>query len=340
LAILLYVIRITTKAGTSVSDCEIVVPPSSQQYLRNQSLRAAANFPALKACCYTHKVRRLIINADDFGLTSGVNRGILESHQKGVVTSSTLMACGARFDEAAALAAQAPKLSVGCHVVLVDGSPVLSGGQVSSLAIASSAPRFRESLISFAGLAAGGRLDQKQIEKEVTAQIQKLQAAGITVSHLDSHKHTHMFPVVLRGMLRAAENCGVRAIRNPFEPLVFAKVGNWKRQFQLRILQGYRGNFRNELARAGMVTPDGCIGIAVTGGLTLAAFQALVENLPEGTWEFVSHPGYTDVELGEIKTRLRASREKELAILTSDAAKETLRREQIELISYRDLAVA
>jgi len=283
-------------------------------------------------------VRRLIINADDFGLTSGVNRGILESHQSGVVTSSTLMACGAQFQEAVALALQVPRLSLGCHVVLVDGAPVLSVEQLSSLAIAGSPPRFRVSLIGFAGRAAAGRLDQEQIEQEVTAQIQKLQAAGIDVSHLDSHKHTHMFPVVLRGMLRAAKNCGVRAIRNPFEPLVFAKVGGWKRQFQLRILQRYRATFRNELAEAAMVTPDGCIGIAVTGGLTLAAFQSLIENLPEGTWELVSHPGYIDEDLDEIKTRLRASREKELAILTSAAAKESLRRAQIELISYRELA--
>ena len=204
------------------------------------------------------------------------------------------MACGARFDNAAALAAQAPKLSVGCHVVLVDGSPALSGEQ----------------------------------------------STGIAVSHLDSHKHTHMFPVVLRGMLRAARNCEVRAIRNPFEPLVFAKIGSWTRQFQLRILQLYCASFRNELTKARMVTPDGCIGIAATGGLTLAAFQCLIERLPEGTWELVSHPGYTDVELGEIKTRLRASREKGLAILTSAAAKESLHRKQIGLISYRDLAAA
>ena len=283
-------------------------------------------------------MRRLIINADDFGLTSGVNRGIRESHQSGVVTSSTLMACGAQFQEAVALALQVPRLSVGCHVVLVDGAPVLSVEQLSSLAIAGSPPRFRESLIGFAGRAAARRLDQEQIEQEVTAQIQKLQAAGIAVSHLDSHKHTHIFPVVLRGMLRAAKNCGVRGIRNPFEPLVFAKVGSWKRQFQLRMLHRYRATFRNELADAAMVTPDGCIGIAVTGGLTLAAFQGLIENLPDGTWELVSHPGYIDEDLDEIKTRLRASREKELAVLTSAAAKESLRRAQIELISYHELA--
>lgn len=248
------------------------------------------------------------------------------------------MALGARFDEAAALAAQAPQLSVGCHVMLVDGPPALSAEQVSSLVPEGPTPRFREGLISFGWRAVTGRLDQWQIENEVAAQIRKLQAAGIAVSHLDSHKHTHIFPVVLRGMLQAAANCGVRAIRNPFEPFVFATIGSRKRQFQLRILQGYRANFRKELAKAGMVTPNGCIGIAATGGLTLPGFQWLLENLPEGTWELVSHPGYNDAELDKVKTRLRDSREKELAILTSNAAKDSLRRARIERISYRDLA--
>jgi len=285
-------------------------------------------------------VRRLIVNADDFGIASGVNRGVVEGHQNGVVTSATLMACGARFDEAVALAAQTNKLSVGCHVVLVDGSPMLAGSQVSSLTVPNSGleSRFRESLVSFALLAAAGRLDRGQIEAEITAQIQKLQAAGISVSHLDSHKHTHMFPVVLKSMLGAARKCGVRAMRNPFEPLIFANLRHWKRQFQLRILRGYRATFRKELADSGMFTPDGCIGLAATGGLTLATFHALIENLPEGTWEFVSHPGYNDADLNQVKTRLRNSREKELAILTSDSVKQLLHGEQIELISYHDLA--
>jgi len=246
------------------------------------------------------------------------------------------MACAPQFHEAVALAGQAPRLSVGCHVVLVDGVPASHAGEVSSLTTKSSPPRFRESLIGFAGLAAAGRLDPVEIEQEVTAQIRKLQTSGVVVSHLDSHKHTHMFPVVLRGMLRAAATCGIRAIRNPFEPFVFAKVGGWKRQFQLRILQGYRTNFREELAKAEMSTPDGCIGIAATGGLTQSAFETMIENLPQGTWEFVSHPGYVDAELGKIHTRLRASREKELKILTSEASKEAVRQAEIQLISYRD----
>jgi hopanoid biosynthesis associated protein HpnK len=279
-------------------------------------------------------LRRLIINADDLGLTSGVNRGIIEAHKNGVVTSATLMACGEKFVEAASLASQVPRLSVGCHVVLVDGVPVSDAAAVSTLAVG---PRFRDRLTNFAMLAAARRLDPAQIEAEVTAQIQKLQAAGIRVSHLDSHKHTHMFPVVLKGMLRAAKNCGIRAVRNPFEPLVFATVRHWKRQFQLRLMRRFRASFQAALVEAGVVTPDGCVGIAATGGLTQETFESLIKNLPEGTWEFVSHPGYNDAELDKVQTRLRDSREKELAILTCAATKETLQREGIQLISYRDL---
>src|SRR5215470_3303413 len=282
-------------------------------------------------------MRRLIVNADDFGLTSGVNRGILEAHSRGIVTSATLMACGRKFDEAASLASKVPDLSVGCHVVLVDGTPMMNPADVPSL-VANGDPIFRQSLLHFAGRATAGRLHPGQIEAEITAQIRKLQAAGVHVSHLDSHKHTHMFPAVFKPLLRAAKACGVRAVRNPFEPLVFATNGNWKRKFKLRMLRRYQSAFATHLAEAGMKTPDGCIGIVATGGLTLETFTSLVENLPEGTWEFVSHPGYNDAELDSVATRLRDSRNKELAILTSDKVKELVARNGIELISYRQFA--
>jgi predicted glycoside hydrolase/deacetylase ChbG (UPF0249 family) len=219
-------------------------------------------------------------------------------------------------------------------VVLVDGLPVSDAAAVSTL---TAGTKFRDRLTNFAALAATGRLDSAQIETEVTAQIQKLQAAGIQVSHLDSHKHTHMFPVVLKGMLRAAKNCGIRALRNPFEPLVFATVRHWKRQFQLRLMRRFRASFQAALAEAGVVTPDGCVGIAATGGLTQETFESLIQNLPDGTWEFVSHPGYNDAELDKVQTRLRESRDKELAILTSAATREALERQGIQLTSFRDL---
>jgi predicted glycoside hydrolase/deacetylase ChbG (UPF0249 family) len=235
------------------------------------------------------------------------------------------------------LAQRAPRLSVGCHAVLVDGTPIQNAAELSSLVVGDGTPRFRDSLMSFACLAAAGKLDAAQIEAEVTAQIHKLQAAGIHVSHVDSHKHTHMFPAVLKGVLRAAHNCGIRAMRNPFEPLVFATLRNWKRQFQLKLMQSFRARFRAMLGDAGVITPDGCVGIAATGGLSIETFQLLLRNLPEGTWEFVSHPGYHDAELDGVKTRLRHSRDNELGILTSPAVREIIACEGIQLISYRDI---
>src|SRR5258708_33730593 len=120
------------------------------------------------------------------------------------------MACGTEFQQAVVLAKQSPRLSVGCHVVLVDGSPVLDGADVSCL-MENSGGRFRASLSSFAALAVCGRLDQQQIEAEIIAQITKLQTAGIQISHPYTPKHTHMFPVVLPPFPPAAPSCGLQA---------------------------------------------------------------------------------------------------------------------------------
>ncbi|MFZ0275506.1 MAG: ChbG/HpnK family deacetylase, partial [Candidatus Sulfotelmatobacter sp.] len=150
-------------------------------------------------------MRRLIVNADDFGFTAGINRAIVEAHTRGIVTSTTLMAKGRAFDDAVRSAATVPVLSVGCHVVLIDGVPVLDAKQLPSITTSnSSGSRFRDGLKSFAARALTGRLNPHEIEIEVSAQIRTLQSAGVSVSHVDTHKHTHLFPAVLRPLLRAA----------------------------------------------------------------------------------------------------------------------------------------
>ena len=286
-------------------------------------------------------MRRLIVNADDFGFTSGVNRGIVEAHIRGVVTSATLMANGPAFADAAQLAKTIPTLSIGCHVVLIDGQPVLSAEQLPSL---TRGARFRDGMMTFAARAIGGRIDADEITAEAAAQIRKIQSAGIVVSHIDTHKHTHLFPMILRPLLRAAEKCGIRALRNPFGPRLplrtgdlLARPGLWGRSAQLRILGRFAGKFREAVDREGFNTPDGTLGIAVTGTLDENLFHAIARNTPPGTWEFVCHPGYNDSALQAAETRLRASRETELHVLTLPAAREVLSQEGVELISYRDL---
>jgi hopanoid biosynthesis associated protein HpnK len=286
-------------------------------------------------------VKRLIINADDFGFTSGVNRAILEAHTRGVVTSSTLMAKGHAFDEAAGFARSTPQLSVGCHIVLIDGAPVLDSAAIPSLV---EDGRFRDGLKSFAARALAGRMDADEVAAEASAQIRKIQAAGISVSHIDTHKHTHLFPRILRPILRAARECGVRAVRNPFGPRfplqssqLFSRPNLWKRCAEVRILSRFAGKFQETVDREGFICADGTLGIEVTGTLDETLFHAIATSIPEGTWEFVCHPGYNDAELAAANTRLRESREIELRVLTVPSARQLLQREGVQLISYRDL---
>jgi hopanoid biosynthesis associated protein HpnK len=288
-------------------------------------------------------VRRLIINADDFGLTGGVNRAIAEGNQRGIITSATLIATGLAFEEAVQLAQLCPSLSIGCHVVLVDGVPVLDATQIPSL-IDGDSPgqvRLRRGWGSFACAALSGRLAPQEIEAEATAQIRKLQSAGVVVSHVDTHKHAHVFPSVLRPLLRAAKACGVRVVRNPFEParlsLLAQRPGLWKRWMATRMLRGFAGTFRRAVLDAGMAAPDGALGVTATGALDVQLLAWIIERLPEGTWELVCHPGYNDTQLQAVRTRLRQSRAQELELLTSCATLELLSRNSIDLISYRQL---
>jgi len=290
-------------------------------------------------------VRRLIVNADDFGLTAGVNRAVIEAHTRGIVTSSTLMATGPAFEDAVRLAKETPLLSVGCHVVLIDGAPVLDAARLPTITSRNSHPaRFGNSLKSFAAQALTRRLDPAEIEAETTAQIRKIQSAGISVSHIDSHKHTHLFAAVLRPMLRAALACGVQAVRNPFGPRkplksseLLARPSLWVRYAEVRLLRTLSGKFRDAARRQGMVTPDGTLGIVVTGALDETLFRAIAAIIPEGTWEFVCHPGYNDADLQQANTRLSDSRETELRLLTMPEAKRLLEDQGIALISYREL---
>jgi predicted glycoside hydrolase/deacetylase ChbG (UPF0249 family) len=286
----------------------------------------------------------LIINADDFGLTVGVNRAIVEAYQRGVVTSATMMANAAAVEDAVAGAHQC-RLSVGCHVVLIDGVPLLPSQDVSCLVVGNrAAARFYDGWLGFAARALRRRLSQDQIAAESEAQIRKIQQSGLRVTHLDSHKHVHLLPPVLEPMLRAAKACGVRAVRNPLgpiKPLALAHLARrpllWTRYTEVKLLRRFGLRFRQAVEAAGMITTDGTFGIVTTGALDEQLFAAIVRSIPEGTWELVCHPGYCDDELRSVRTRLLESRDQELRVLTSEAARRAIEAAGVELISYEQL---
>ncbi len=283
-------------------------------------------------------------------MTRGINRGIAEAQQHGIVTSATLMANSRAFDDAASLArtlaGRNPRFSVGCHVVLLDGQPVLPAERVASLLKpgAQNGSHFRVKLNDFVVASFRGKLQPDEIEAEASAQIQRLQSAGVQPSHFDTHKHAHMFPAVLRPLLRAARARDVPAVRNPFGQVWPLPLGDvlrrgqlWKRFAQLSLLRNFAAKFRDEVRAHRLCTTDGSVAVLVTGMLDVKLFSKIAESIPEGTWEFVCHPGYDDSDLAEVRTRLRRSRSQELELLTSPGAKQVLQQQGIELISYREL---
>jgi hopanoid biosynthesis associated protein HpnK len=283
-------------------------------------------------------VGRLILNADDFGLTAGVNRAIIELHRAGVLTSASLMARAAATDEAIELARGTPSLGVGCHVVLVDGEPVLSARyDIPYLADpvdgAFQTPFHLLDWIYHWDLF--GRHVVREIEAETAAQISLLQSRGLRLTHIDTHKHMHIFPAVLRPVLRTARAAGIRAVRNPFEPAWSRRATHgvpWLRRVQMRLLRLLEPTFLRIVAEEGFSTTDGAIGVLATGTLDVTIINSLLRNMPEGTWELVTHPGYNDSDLAKVRTRLRASRE-----IEREALLEAILGNEIELIDFSRL---
>ena len=277
---------------------------------------------------------RLIVNADDFGLTSGVNRAIFELHQAGLVTSATIMARAQATNEAIEIARSTPSLGAGCHFVLTGGSPVLPADRIPSLIDPATGILF-PSLGPLLYRLFTGRIRTEHIEAEARAQIEFLQNAGLTLTHIDAHKHTHAFPQILRPLLRAARSCGIKRIRNPFEPLWAVRAttqAGLLRAGMVAALLCQRSTWSRILNEEGFSTTDGTLAMTGTGVLDAAMIRSLVGRAPEGTWELITHPGYHDADLDNTETRLRASREIERRSLA--ALREV---PGIELVSFSSL---
>jgi len=260
---------------------------------------------------------RLILNADDFGLTHGINRAVAELHAAGCLTSASLMAAGPAFDDAVAIARAHPNLGVGCHIVLVDGRPVSDPATLPTLC--PNGQTLRPSLIEFICDLLLHRIDPAEIQREALAQFHKIERAGIRVTHFDTHKHTHLFPPVAAQLSAILKRCEFVALRNPFEP-DFAKdaaAAPLKRRIQMAALNRIKPLWKR--ATSHIQTTDGTLGIAATGRLNGVVLRHTLATLPaSGTYELLCHPGYSDAELDAIPTRLRQHREIEREALLAE----------------------
>ena len=267
-------------------------------------------------------MRLLIVNADDFGYTTDVNEGIIEAHTRGILTAATLMANGDAFADAVRLARAHPDLDLGCHLVLVGGASLLSGRA------------YPRSVAQLLGELAAGRWD---VTAEFRAQIERTLAAGIQPTHLDTHKHTHLFPAVLEPVARLAAEYRIPWVRRPFDlPLARATVSSMRR-WVTSALGLLRPRFHQILEKHHCRVTDHFAGFGWTGSYRLEDFTWLAANLPLGLTEFMTHPGFCREPLQRAPTRLKQTREAELQVLVDPEARAALRREGITLTNYRRL---
>ncbi len=267
--------------------------------------------------------KQLIVNADDFGFTPDVNQGIVEAHRRGILTATTLMANGEAFEDACRLARENPTLDVGCHLVLTGGRSLLTGHPLPA-----SVPRM------LAALAAR----QLRPYEELAAQVRRILNAGLRPSHLDTHKHTHIAPPVLDAVARVAEEFEIRWVRRPFDfPLEARPTIPPLKRLTSDALSVLRARFHRVLARHGCRTTDHFAGFQITGRFRIPELAQLLGALPAGSTEFMCHPGRCGPALRQAPTRLKESREDELAALVSTEAREALERHQIELVNYAGL---
>ena len=275
-------------------------------------------------------------------MTHGVNEGIVRAHREGVLTSATIMANGAAFEDAVEHAKANPRLGVGCHIVLVGGPAIAQSKEIPSLA--DEQGQLPASLPAFLARLSSRRIKLNDIEREIHAQIAKVRAAGIEPTHLDTHKHTHAHPRVMEALGRVAQEMGIARVRNPIESMrdSWLTSRNDGRRLSAQIVAAAAvrpmGSRLDAITRKyGLRRPAHFLGLAMTGRLGPAALRRMIEALGEGETEIMLHPGICDPDLGLTGSRLQREREEELAGLLDPGVRSAIEERDIRLISYREL---
>ena len=270
----------------------------------------------------------LIVNADDFGISSKRNAGIIEAHRKGIVTSASLMAYAPAFREALKYAKACPTLDLGVHLNLSDGEPVVLGHKTlvgpdgKFWGKQEARRRAREGLLNLG-----------EVERETDAQIDVLQQAGLKVTHLNGHQHIHIFGALPDPISRAASKRGILHFRCPADKIRPPLEISAEKMTRLEEYRTAAHRATEIYAAMKMRCTEHFVGIGLSGYLTIANLVTAIKQLPEGLTELMTHPGYADTPDGFSGPE----REVELQALTDPRIKLLLRRLQIELTHYGKL---
>ena len=234
-------------------------------------------------------MRQLILTADDFGASVEVNEAVERAHTHGVLTAASLMVSGSAAADAVRRARANPSLRVGLHLVLVDGRPVLPSAAVPDLVDATG--NFRNDMAR-AGAAMFFLSDvRRQLAAEMEAQFAAFAATGLTLDHVNAHKHFHLHPTIASLIVEIGKSHGVKGARVPLEPQsILGRVEKRRASAVVALTTPFARALRRRFRKAGIAVPDHVFGLAWSGAMHTDRLKGLIEHLPEGLTEIYLHP--------------------------------------------------
>jgi hopanoid biosynthesis associated protein HpnK len=277
-------------------------------------------------------LKRLIATADDFGAALVVNDAVEQAHKNGILTAASLMVAGEAAEDAVARAKRLPKLGVGLHLVLVDGKPILPPSQVPDLVDRDG--RFRSNMAMAGVRFFFSPCVRKQLAAEIEAQFAAFARTGLSLDHVNAHKHFHLHPTIAGLILKIGARYGLKAARAPVEPVaVIDAIEPVARGLAHHVAALWARSTKARLQKAGLTVPDQVFGLAWSGAMTASRLRALVANLPSGLSEIYFHPATADQFSGHAEGYRYCD---ELAALTDLAVRDTLVAQGVQLGRFAD----
>ena len=275
---------------------------------------------------------KLIVNADDFGISEAVNHGIVEAFDGGIVTSTSLMATGAAFDHAVELARARPGLSVGVHLVLTEHRPLIGAAAAASLVEPDG--KFAPHLAQLLAKRLRGAVSMAEVRLELDAQIRRVRDAGVAISHVDGHQHAHVLPGIAAVVAELAAKHGIRAVRYPAER-VRGYMLRSPRHARRVAEQAALGLFCASSPLKRLRRSDDFVGFFFGGRLDEANLATVLTGLPPaGTVELMCHPGDENMRPSDDWQYAWAA---ERDALMSPRIRELVAARGMQLVSYRDV---
>ena len=279
-------------------------------------------------------MKKIIVNADDFGRHELINRAVERAFNSGCLKSATLMAGGAAFEDAVKVAKKFSGLGVGIHFTLANGNPVLPPKEIPSLVTEEEI--FHGDYIKFLKRYLSGKISLAEVRSELAAQLEKILNAGLTLTHFDSHQHLHHVPGIIEITLDLAKAAGINSMRVADTKLFDGELDNMGKFFG-RLGLGSLAKFAAHKAhKKNFATPEHFAGIVAGESVSENFMLNLIENLQDGTTEVMLHPG-TDNKTLENFCQWEHDFEEELAAVTSPKVLNLLTEKNISAINFADL---